>query len=103
MNLSAAYLSDIERGNRNSPIEHLEQLAKIFAIEDDEMEFFYDLSGCIHKNWPELNEYLASCKGARMAIRWARDNGISEEEFLQAVLKMANESQAAEIEIEKQF
>ena len=101
LGITPAYLSDIERGNRRAPLEYLEQLAALLAIEESELEFFVDLSGCTHKNWPEINEYLASNKSARTAIRLARDKGLSDEEFLNMVLNMAKDSQQVEVELER--
>lgn len=88
LNLAPAYISDIEKGNRMAPQNYLEQMIEILQIEENEIEFFYDLAGCSHSNWPEINEYLAKTPNARKAIRLARDNGISEEEFLSMVENM---------------
>ena len=91
LGISPAYLSDIEKGNRMAPIDYLDQIAAILAIEEDEREFFVDLSGCSHSNWPEINEYLAKTKEARTAIRLARDYGLSEDEFLAIVVTYLEE------------
>lgn len=98
LGLSPAYISDIERGNRMAPVEHLEQIATILKLEEGDMEFFIDLSGCSHSNWPEINEYLAKNKSAREFVRLARDKGMSGEEFLEAVNKMMAESESSETE-----
>lgn len=86
LNLTPAYISDIEKGNRSAPIKHLSKFIDIFKIEEKEVEYLFDLAGCSHENWPEINEYLAKIPNARKAIRLARDNGISEEEFLRFVI-----------------
>ena len=98
LGITPAYLSDIERGNRKAPLEHLEQIAVLLGLQESEMEFFIDLSGCSHSNWPEINEYLAKNKSARDFVRLARDKGMSGEEFLQAVNKMIEESKGSEVE-----
>lgn len=106
LGISPAYLSDIEKGNRMAPLDYLDQMAAILAIEEDEREFFVDLSGCSHSNWPEINEYLAKTKGARDAIRLARDYGLSEDEFLAIVVTYIEEKQkqgqsVEQVEVEK--
>lgn len=97
LGISPAYLSDIERGNRTAPLNHLDLIARELKIEDSELEFFYDIAGCTHHNWPEINEYLASNRNARKAVRLARDKGLSEEEFLEMVLKLGEESEQTEL------
>lgn len=98
LGITPAYLSDIERGNRKAPLEHLEQISVLLGLQESDMEFFIDLSGCSHSNWPEINEYLAKNKSAREFVRLARDKGMSGEEFLQAVNKMMEEGKGSEIE-----
>ena len=88
LNLTPAYITDIEKGNRAAPQKHLEKMIDILKIEDDEVEFFYDLAGCSHSNWQEINEYLSKTPNARKAIRLARDKNISEEEFCLLVSKI---------------
>ena len=98
LDLTPAYISDIEKGNRMAPQNHLEQMIEILQVEENEIEFFYDLAGCSHSNWPEINEYLAKTPNARKAIRLARDNGLSEEEFLSMVENL-NKNEDQEISI----
>lgn len=101
LGISAAYLSDIEKGNRKAPLEHLERLAVLLQVEESEIEFFVDLSGCTHSNWPEINEYLAQNKSARDAIRLARDKGLTEEDFLKLIDDMGTGKETVETEPEK--
>ena len=96
LEITPAYLSDIERGNRKAPLDHLEKLAVLLGVEESEMEFFVDLSGCTHSNWPELNEYLAENKSARDFMRLAKNMGLSGEDVLAAVNQMAEEKAQAE-------
>ena len=98
LGISPAYLSDIEKGNRKAPLDHLEQLAALLCVEESEMEFFVDLSGCTHSNWPELNEYLAENKGARDFMRLAKNMGLSGEEVLAAINQIAEEKESTEAE-----
>lgn len=89
MNLSPAYISDIENGNRYAPLNYLDQAATILQVEDEEMNAFYDIAGCTHSNWPDINEYLKDKPYARKAIRLARDKNMSGEEFLEIVKSLS--------------
>lgn len=90
LNYSPAHISDIERGNRKAPlsIEVQMKMIDILQVQDDELEYFQDLVGCTHENWPEINEELKKSKMMRQAIRAARDAGLSDEEFAEAFLQM---------------
>ena len=90
LGFSPAYISDIERGNRKAPLSEDVQakMVQILKVEEDEMEFFIDLVGCSHENWPQINEELSQSKMMRQAIRAARDAGLSDEEFAEAFLTM---------------
>ena len=98
LNITPAYVSDIERGNRQAPIMHLEDFVDILQIEQDEVEFFYDIAGCSHSNWQDLNQYLFRNPSARKAIRIARDRNNPEEQFFNAVIAMIKEKQAQDMQ-----
>ena len=93
LNFSPAYISDIENGNRAAPLKHLKQVARLLKIDKEEIDAFYDIAGCAHLNWPDINEYLAKIPNARKAIRLARDMNLSEQEFLQIISIMASENE----------
>ena len=85
LNLSSVYICDIEKGNRHAPLGHLDQVAEILQVEESERDFFFDIAGCSHSNWPDINEYLEKNPNARKAIRLARDKNMLGEEFLKIV------------------
>ena len=85
MNLTPSYISDIENGNRYAPLKYLDEAASILQVEDEELNAFYDIAGCTHSNWQDINEYLKDKPHARKAIRLARDRNMSGEEFLEIV------------------
>ena len=93
LNLSMAYVSDMENGNRYAPLKYLNTIIDVLHIEKEEINYFYDLAGCTHSNWVDINEYLATVPNARKAIRLARDNNISEQEFVSLVNHLDKESQ----------
>ena len=89
LNLSPSYVSDIENGNRYAPLKYLKDTIKILKIEPLEVNSFYDLAGCSHSNWVDINEYLAKMPNARKAIRLARDKNITEQEFVEMINSLA--------------
>jgi len=92
LNLTPAYISDIERGNRTAPINYLDKMIEKLKIEKEEINYFYNLAGCSHLNWPDINEYLARTPSARKAIRLARDKNLSDEELSSIILDMIDKS-----------
>jgi len=93
INLTPAYISDIENGNRYAPLNYLNQVMSILQVEDEEINAFYDIAGCTHSNWPDINEYLKDKPFARKAIRLARDKHMSGEEFLAIVESLSREKE----------
>jgi len=55
------------------------KLIDVLKLKDDELDDFYDLAGCSHSNWADINDYLKDNPNARRAIRLARDRGLTEE------------------------
>ncbi len=83
--ISPAYLCDIEKGNRQPPAKFL----KIFAaelgiLEDDELNAFYDLAG-IGKNGQhsDINGYIEGLPSARMALRMAKNQNFTDEDWME--------------------
>ena len=93
LDLSPAYISDIEKGNRRAPINHLESIAKIFNLPEQELPYLADLAGCSHRNHKDINEYLADTPNARKAMRAAKNADLSDEEFLQIFLQVLDDAQ----------
>ena len=100
LNVSPAYISDIERGNRPAPYAYLEQIIDILKVDQSEIEFFYDIANCTHTNWPEINQYLSDKPNARKALRLAMQNNISQEDLYNFITKLS-ENQFLEEEIQK--
>lgn len=80
--MAPAYLSDIEKGNRWPPVKYLEDLVAELGISGEELNLFYDLAGEIREgSYPDLTEYIGKTDLARVALRTARDNKISDEKW----------------------
>ena len=85
--ISPAYLCDIENGNRKPPERFLERLAEALEItEADEINRFYDLAG-VSKNGQhsDINSYIDALPSARMALRTAKDNNFTDEDWLELI------------------
>ena len=103
LDLSKGYITDIEKGNRSAPqnIEpkkNLDNMIKVLKVEDEEIDYFYDLAGCTHGNWPEINKYLATCPYAREFLRYVRDNNIPAEEWTNIVINFKKDEDCEELE-----
>ena len=82
--ITPAYLSDIERGNRNAPTNHLNKIIEVLHIEHCELDAFYDLAGLSHGKWEDLNEMLNNLV-IRTTLRLAKEKNINPNELLEFV------------------
>lgn len=87
VNISPAYLCDIEKGNRRPPEKYLEKFADILQIDDaEELNAFYDSAG-MSKNGQhsDINNYIEGLPSARMALRTAKDNHYTDDDWMKLV------------------
>jgi transcriptional regulator with XRE-family HTH domain len=87
LDMTPAYLSDIEKGNRYAPERHLDKMVRVLQLTTEaELDYFYDLAGkSRNDNFPDLTEYIGKKQIARVALRRARDYDIPDsqwEEFI---------------------
>lgn len=85
--ISPAYLCDIEKGNRKPPVKYLEKIAEVLQITDaEELNAFYDSAG-VSKNGQhsDINTYIDGLPSARMALRTAKDKHFTDEDWLMLV------------------
>jgi len=86
LNMTPAYLSDIEKGNRYAPEKYLHRFVELLYITGEDIDFFYELAGKSRNNvYPDLNEYIANNSIARVALRRARDYNITESQWQQFI------------------
>lgn len=93
LNVSPAYISDIEKGNRHAPLNHLGKIAELFNIPEQELLYLTDLAGCSHDNHIDINKYLGANPTARKAMRAAKNADLSDEEFLKIFLQVLDDAQ----------
>ena len=70
LQVTPAYVRDIEMGNRHAPITMLQQMIDILDISEDEKQDFIDLAYCSHETCaPDLIAYLIANKSVRIKLR----------------------------------
>ena len=83
LDVSAPYISDIEKGRRNAPsMEKLEKLATCFSLTEDEKALMFDLAGKQKDSIaPDLPNYIKNNDYVASALRTARDLGADENDW----------------------
>lgn len=87
LGITPAYVSDLEKGNRaaprrNSPKNLLERICELLITSDDDRHRYYDLAAESRDGqYDELNYYLQQHANARLALRVARDGGVTEDDW----------------------
>ena len=82
LKLTPAYISDIEKGNRYAPTKFLGELRDALKVTETEALVFEDLASASRGNqYEDINPYLGEKTLARVALRKARDIGISDEQW----------------------
>jgi len=81
--ISPAYLSDIENGNRRAPEKYLKRFAEALAITTPEdLNEFYDMAGVSQKGQhSDINMYIDDKPSARRAFRTAMDEGWTDDDW----------------------
>ena len=90
LKVSAAYISDIEKGNRYAPSqEKLVRLMEILQIPEDDQQAFSDLASATHGfSYGDINPYLGRQPHARVALRKAEKLGLSDSFWISVVEQM---------------
>lgn len=92
LDISPAYLSDIEKGRRNPPdLKMLEKIAKELSLDQVEIDAMFDLAGQAREGIsPDLPGYIMNKPILRVALRKARQKG-TKDEFWKEVIKKLDE------------
>lgn len=89
LEISPAYLSDIEKSRRNPPEMHLlVKIADILQLNQEEKAYMFDLAGQDRNEIsPDLPEYIMKKPIVRAALRRAKDVATDEdwEKFLKSL------------------
>ena len=89
LELTPAYISDIEKGNRSAPKSKFDELRVLLVIPEAEATDFSDLASATRGNqYEDINPYLGKQPLARVALRKARDYNISDEQWKSFIEQM---------------
>ena len=89
LELTPAYISDIEKGNRSAPKTKFDELRKLLRVSEEEEADFLDLASATRGNqYEDINPYLGKKRLARVALRKARDCNISDEMWMEFINQM---------------
>ena len=94
MDIAPAYLSDIEKGKRNSPSpEKMSKLAKLLELTEEEVLLMNDLAAEARTNTvaPDISEYVMSNGSVRIALRKARELNLGDKEWMQIIESMTKD------------
>ena len=82
LELTPAYISDIEKGNRSAPKSKFDELRGLLDIPEEDATDFADLASATRNNqYEDINPYLGKQRLARVALRKARDYNISDDQW----------------------
>ena len=83
LDISAAYLHDIENGKRRAPEKLIGKMAELLGItETDEVHHLYDLAGVSQNGQhADINNYMNEVPAARAALRTAKDVNYTDEDW----------------------
>ena len=84
--ISAAYLSDIEKGKRYAPVSKKSigktyKILKVLNVPEDQTKYAIDMAFASHGCRRELIDYLSICEKARKFIRLAMELKLSSDEW----------------------
>lgn len=83
LEISPAYLHDIETGNRRAPEKLLGKMEELLQMKGtDEVHQFYDLAGVSQNGQhADINLYMSRVPSARTALRTAKDVNLTDEDW----------------------
>ena len=94
MDIAPAYLSDIEKGKRNSPSpEKMSKLVELLELNEEEVLLMNDLAAEARTNTvaPDISEYVMSNGSVRIALRKARELNLGDKEWMQIIESMTKD------------
>ncbi len=87
LDISPAYMSDIEKGHRYPPDKKLDEIAQILKLNETEKNSMLDLAAMAKTKTvsSDLPEYIMEKDLARVALRRARDGKLSDEGWQEVI------------------
>ena len=83
LQITPAYLCDIEKGNRYAPrkVDFMARLVKTLNINREDISYLSDMAGATRGFYEELREYIKENKNVRDFIRYAKALELTNEEW----------------------
>lgn len=84
--ISAAYLSDIEKGNRYAPISNnnldtFNKLLTVLQIPEEQAKYVKDMAYSTHGCHKDIVNYLSECEKARLFMRYACESELADDDW----------------------
>jgi len=97
LEITAAYLSDIEKGRRNPPDRLLlEKMANQLRLNEQDKDYLFDLAGTGRNEVPpDLPEYIKTTDIVKVALRKAKDLA-TEDDWQQFIDKLNQKGTASD-------
>ena len=82
IDMMPSYLSDVEKGNRLAPVNHMQKICSKLEISEEDIQLLNDMVAVNRGNGcPDINPYIGRKNLARVALRKAIDKDISDEKW----------------------
>ena len=91
IDIAPSYLSDIEKGKRNSPSsDKMEKLVEILELTENEVSIMNDLAAEPRTNTvaPDISEYVMQNDSVRVALRKAQELNLGDKEWMKIIETM---------------
>lgn len=88
LDITPAYLSDIEKGNRYAPKAKLELLFQLLEVPEEQKSAFMDIASLTRGEFEDINPYLGQQHLARVALRKAEQVNLSNEKWKEIIRMM---------------
>lgn len=90
--VTAPYLSDIEKGRRAAPDSKLEQIASSLQLNREDREKMYDLAALTRDNQvsTDLSGYIMENDQARVALRRAKERNLDDDQWARIISIIEN-------------
>ena len=88
LDIAPAYMSDMEKGRRYPPDRvKLDEIARILRLSEDDKNLLFDLAARAKINTisQDLPEYIMERDIVRVALRKARDNNATDEDWAKVI------------------
>ena len=96
--MSPVYLSDIECGKRRAPtgansgVDYLANMIRELEIPEEQVHAFYTMAEATYSRYGNINSYLSKKPIARLALRLADEQNITDEQWQEFIDRISSSS-----------